>query len=802
MTSRWLAGVAMIGAAWIAAHALGLLGPFSPMTFVLLSLTTITATIVGVRRYRPALSWPWWSIAGATFLWLVGGAAREALGTVGDLTAQRSLVPDAITLSGYVLFGLGLVGFVRARQRHRDRDVDALLDGAVAALAAFTLAWVFLINPAVFEAGAPLGVRLTLACYPPMSVFLVAVTARLAFCSGRQATTSQRLLLAAMVSMLVGDVVYMFVDARLLDLSRHLLDVPYALAYLLFALNALHPSMRELCEPLPRDEGTPGRGRLTLVAVALGIPALVTSVRGAATPEDRLVLGATVLTLTGAAIWRVTRALGAHARAEARFAYQATHDSLTGLPNRLYLLEHLARHLRELGAGSPRVALLFLDVDRFKLVNDTGGHSLGDDLLVAVARRLRRNVSAGDLVTRIGGDEFVVLLPAVADRAAALAVAERLRASFRTPFSIRGADVYASASIGVSVADGRDSGPVGGLGGGHGGRLSTDIDAEGMIRDADTAMYQAKEAGRDGVAAFDASMRDRASRRLQLEHHLRNALANRELQVLLQPIVRLDRGCVDGFEALLRWRHRTLGEVPPAEFIPIAEDTGLINDIGAWTIDEACRSLRRCRQSLPDAPDLTVAVNVSARQLRDPALLGTVDRALRAPWPAPRRAVPGADRVVADGGPGGGGRDAAGAARARGAAVHRRLRDRLLVALLPQAVPCRQREDRPVLRGRPRGAGWVGEQPRGRHHRPGPRPRHDDGGGGRRDRRAGPASPAAGLRAGAGVPLLPPRPGGGDPGRRAPPGAGAGRRSPRSRPRRARRLLTARRGPAGGDFPR
>jgi diguanylate cyclase len=189
---------------------------------------------------------------------------------------------------------------------------------------------------------------------------------------------------------------------------------------------------------------------------------------------------------------------------------------------------------------------------------------------------------------------------------------ERLCASFRAPFSIRGADVYASASIGVSVADGSRGG----------------LDAEGMIREADTAMYQAKEAGRDGIAAFDSSMRDRASRRLQLEHHLRSALANHELQVLLQPIVRLDRGGVDGFEALLRWRHRTLGDVAPAEFIPIAEDSGLINEIGAWTIDEACRSLRRCRQLVPGAPDLTVAVNLSARQLRDPGLVPTVERAL------------------------------------------------------------------------------------------------------------------------------------------------------------------------------
>jgi diguanylate cyclase (GGDEF)-like protein len=600
--------VGAAGLLLVAGHVAGLLGPLGDYTFLVLGLASFVAIELGLRRYRPALTWPWRVYSVAVVLFLAGGGVRQAVGSFGDLTSHRSLVPDLIVLPGYGLVTLAIAGMVRARWRGRGRDIDAMLDSSVAALAALTLAWVYLMTPALFHQDIPLRVRLSIVVYPPLSVFMLAMSSRVAFTAGRRMVASQRLLVGALTLFVIGDVVQTIGDAHLVSVPQRLIDLPYALAFLAFAVDCLHPSMVELTEPVPSDEAAPSRGRLALVAVALGIPALVSLTRTDADGAERVVLIAMVLALTVLAVTRMFRALREHARSEARFAHQATHDLLTGLPNRAYLLEHLERVLARAGAEDIRVGVVFLDVDRFKLVNDTGGHGLGDELLVAIARRLRIDVSPADLVARIGGDEFIVVLGAVDGLPAAIAAAERLRLSFELPFTLRGNDIYASASLGVTFTDGRDGASSG----------------ESLIRDADTAMYQAKEAGRDGVAVFDASMRDRVAERLLLEQDLRLALDADQLQVHFQPIVSLHDEQPTGFEALIRWAHPTRGMVPPATFIPIAEDTGLIVELGAWVLGEAARQVAEWRLTLPGAADLSVAVNLSARQLRDPRLLARV----------------------------------------------------------------------------------------------------------------------------------------------------------------------------------
>ena len=258
------------------------------------------------------------------------------------------------------------------------------------------------------------------------------------------------------------------------------------------------------------------------------------------------------------------------------------------------------------------MVLVFLDVDRFKLVNDTVGHSIGDELLIAVAQRLQATVRHHDLVARTGGDEFVIVLADVVDVDHAIESTERIRRCFEMPFSVREAEIYSSASLGVAFADGSDP----------------NVDFETMIRDADTAMYQAKDAGRDGIAVFDQSMRARAAERLELEHNLRGAHERGELEVHFQPIVTLPDGHALGVEALVRWSHPLLGRIPPAKFIPVAEDMGLITELGGWVLDEACRQLAVWRDEVPDASELYVCVNLSARQLRDPRLIERVLGAL------------------------------------------------------------------------------------------------------------------------------------------------------------------------------
>ena len=263
--------------------------------------------------------------------------------------------------------------------------------------------------------------------------------------------------------------------------------------------------------------------------------------------------------------------------------------------------------------------MLFLDIDRFKIINDSLGHVAGDELLVEIAKRLESSLRASDTVARfegshtlarMGGDEFTVLLDGVGDGDRALAIANRLRAAVAQPFQLQGREVVTSVSIGLVVSADRYQ------------------RAEDMVRDADTAMYRAKELGKARCEIFDTSMLTAAEERLGLEQDLRHALDRHELEVYYQPIVSLAEGRLTGFEALLRWNHPVRGLVLPAEFIPMAEDTGLIVPIGTWVLHEACRQLRRWDQEFPAAGDLVVNVNLSARQCTHPDLLQEVRRIL------------------------------------------------------------------------------------------------------------------------------------------------------------------------------
>jgi diguanylate cyclase (GGDEF)-like protein len=600
------------GTAWVVANAFGLLGSVEAYTFIALSAVAVVSTVLGIRWYRPALRGPWVCICVALVLFLVAGAARQEVGGLGDLSSRRSLVPDLLALPGYVVLAVALAGFARARRRGRAGDIDATLDATVAALAVLSLAWTSLVNPVVARAGTPLYVKAVLACYPALSVFLVALSARIAFSPSGRRVVAYKLLFGAMGMMLLGDCVYMLVDTGLVNLPLSVADAPYALAYVCCAAGALHPSMRGLTEPIPPGEVAPKSGRLAFVAVALGVPALLTITRHDSVFSDRLVLAGIVLALTTTATWRVSRALRAHARSEADLAYQATHDPLTHLPNRVAVEAHLARALLGDVTSGNQVALLFLDLDRFKLLNDTMGHTAGDELLVAVAGRLKGRIRGSELVARVGGDEFVVILDDVSDIADVLDFCERIRESLASPFALRGGEVFTSVSIGVALAE-RGQGSVG---------------AEGMIREADTAMYQAKDAGRNQVAVYDRSMRDRLFERLTLDNDLRLALERDELHLQFQPIIGLPAGPVEGVEALLRWSHPTRGSIPPSKFIPIAEESSLIVVIGEWVLEQACRELALWQRSGDLPADFYVSVNLSARQMHDPNLVDTVRRVL------------------------------------------------------------------------------------------------------------------------------------------------------------------------------
>jgi diguanylate cyclase (GGDEF)-like protein len=296
--------------------------------------------------------------------------------------------------------------------------------------------------------------------------------------------------------------------------------------------------------------------------------------------------------------------------AEDALAHQAFHDTLTGLPNRALFLDRLGHALARSARRPASTAVLFLDLDRFKWVNDSLGHAAGDTLLQATAERLLDVVRDTDTIARFGGDEFAVLCEDLEDETEALAVGRRLVAAMSSPITVGDRHLTLTASVGIALA----SGPG--------------VQPDVLLRDADSAMYRAKERGRDRIELFDEEMRARAMARLETEVALRNALENDELCVHFQPVVDLHGERVVGVEALVRWQHPERGLVPPLEFIPVAEDTGLIVPLGAFVLNEACRTMAAWNRAHPDRPDLNVAVNLSARQLASPGLRDVVAGAL------------------------------------------------------------------------------------------------------------------------------------------------------------------------------
>ena len=588
-------------AVFIAAHAAGVLGGVS---FPLVVAAAIMCGCVGLRRHRPKLLWPWLALLMSAVLWGFAGVVREATGATGNLTTSRSLLPDLFAIPGYALFGLALYGMLRARRAPGDHG--ARLDGLMLGAGALLLVNELLIVPTLHIDHAWVMARIAISIYPAISMCLLVLAARLAF-SSWQPSAAFSLLLAGTASLLIGDVIFALGDAGWIVVNERLLEVPYLLVPASIGTAALLPSMNRIDRPAHRPLRSIGRGRLIAVGAALLAPTAVIAIRDASFASS--VTAAICLVLALSAMLRVGGAMKEQAEFAARLAHQATHDDLTGLPNRILIVDHLNKLRNEsLSTGRP-MALMFLDLDQFKLVNDSMGHAIGDALLVQAGLRISKAVRIGDIVGRISGDEFLIIADGL-DATGAAALADRIRRVLSAPFLLDAGEVFVTASIGIAVSYG-----------------SAPDDAATLIRDADTAMYRSKDAGRNAVTVFDVSMLERVANRVEMERRIRQALAAGEIVAYYQPLVQLPSGNIVGFEALARW-HDGVSMVDPAEFIAVAEECGLIVPLGALILDEACRSLAHWRRTIPGGEELYMSVNLSPRQVRESDIVDTVAEAL------------------------------------------------------------------------------------------------------------------------------------------------------------------------------
>ena len=512
-----------------------------------------------------------------------------------------------------------------------------ILDGVMVALALFCTSWILVLGPLFAAGGENLLSTILGLAYPVGDVVTITmlIFALLRARQGGEAARQPLYLIGlGLTGIALADSGFVYLTSQTSYTSGSLIDIGWFAGFAVLFVAARRP---ERPAPTAEDEGglrfvsslsvpyTPvvvmattvlfqhlrGKGldgTATFTAMAV---LLLIVLRQVLTLRENLAL---VRNLED----RVEQRTADHKQLQEELAHQAFHDSLTGLANRALFKDRVEHALTRLQRRRRPLAVFFLDLDRFKAINDSFGHASGDALLIAVSRRLRDCVRAEDTVARLGGDEFAVLVENLASESEVRIVADRVKEAFRDPIEIDGRELAVAASIGIALSE--EAGAE---------------TADDLLRNADLAMYRAKAAGggaRQYIPEMHAGMIDR----LELESDLRQALARQQLYLVYQPIIDLQSGRVSGAEALLRWQHPTRGVVSPADFIPVAESSGMIVPIGEWVLRQACRDARRWDQ-VPGGAALSVSVNLSGRQLQTSELPSMVPQALLEAGLAPGR---------------------------------------------------------------------------------------------------------------------------------------------------------------------
>ncbi|GGM35185.1 putative bifunctional diguanylate cyclase/phosphodiesterase [Dactylosporangium sucinum] len=613
MRAWWLVGGLLVAAyPVLPRHALG-----TALLYEVAGLVMILAVLFGVRRNAPGRPSVWYWLAAGLGVWVGGRVVHDISVRVLDHRHAFPSPADAFLLVAHALIAVGLWRLVRSQKG----VIDACIIGAGAGL----LFFVFVVLPvARFEDGsAPR--RMFMIAYPAANVLLMVLLARLLGARAAR-TRSLRLVVAAVVLMVVADAATSVLAYRLSD-PRAVAHVGWLLAGLCLGAAALHPSMRSVGETEADAVSGLTRWRLAVLAVSSLIAPALLLVQGAAGAAiDWLAIGVVAVVLFVLVVVRMAGLVGQVQTQADQLSELAMRDDLTGLPNRR-LLEELIRD--ELDAGA-ELQVAFIDLDDFKRINDGLGHAVGDQLLVAVGKRLGGVLRPGDVVVRLGGDEFAVLMPGTGPATADALVTE-LAAALEQPVYAGEHHLLVQASIGVADAAGTR-------------------DPFEVLRRADVAMYAAKESS-GHQERFRPELDQRAAEHARLGAQLREALDRGQFQLVYQPIVALPHGRLAGVEALIRWHHPTLGFMSPAEFIPVAERNGQIVELGAWILLEACSQAATWLATLGDAAPGKVSVNVSARQLAEPDFAEVVAAVLAATGlPAERLAIEVTETAVFGGG--------------------------------------------------------------------------------------------------------------------------------------------------------
>jgi diguanylate cyclase (GGDEF)-like protein len=534
-------------------------------------------------------------------------AARALLSTGTATTSAAALVFGVI---GTVLLLAGITRLVR--DRYDALPSGVLLDGVPLAVAAWLVGWILLVHPLLASDRASTAQAVLAGAFVPTTAVMLYLAVVLLGSHARRPMAL--VLVTAAVCLDLAGVVWRLAAAAhdFGGPTVNLADALFVASFFVGAAGFLHPSIAIVHRPNDGSNYQGPTSRLVVMTACLALPVLLTATTSPGDAVDRWMRGIATVVLIVAVVARIVDALGDIRRSHERLLRGAQLDPLTMLPNHHLLLVRINEALNDTWRTGTMPTVCFIDLDRFKNVNDKFGRAVGDDVLRVVARRLRGVVPEGAVVSRLAVDEYVVLDPSTTSVAAAEALAERLHQAFTEPLSVRDQHVFITASIGVAQAS-----------------VATTATAHDLINHAETAKTRAQELGTNRVVIYADSMQEKVDRRLSLELALPAALGRQELHLAYQPILTLDGGAVVGFEALMRWTRPDGSAVTPAEFIPIAEQNGSIVSIGRWALLEALTQLRHWIDGGHCAPDATVSVNVSPRQLADDSFPAAVHEALQ-----------------------------------------------------------------------------------------------------------------------------------------------------------------------------